>query len=206
MMSSTHCPVWCCAMIRIWKLFLKTAAIRKVLIFKVENLDLGVEVTRAYTPQQNEYLPIVNNYFGKNCDPKIAINNIKTRFVNKSHSFRIINKTLVYFSGCYDTQIYINELQKRINEKSKLLNRVYKVFRNNWLYLFAGSSVIHETDIANLSSKEMKSYQIQFNRIFINCFDRIYIVENNELIQAISLNEEELTQIKKMALERIKNE
>lgn len=56
-----------------------------------------------------------------------------------------------------------------------------------------------------LMEKETKSHQIQFNKIFVNCFDRIYILANDESIQAISLKEGELAQIKKMAFERLGN-
>lgn len=75
----------------------------------------------------------------------------------------------------------------------------------NWLYIFSGTSVLNEEDMTNLMNKETKSYQIQFNKIFVNCFDRIYILENYELIQTVFLSNEELIQIKKKAFKRVGN-
>ena len=171
--------------------------------FQNEKLDLGIEVTRAYTPQQNEHLPIINNYFGKNYKQDFVREEIKKRFphVLKHLSFR----PFAWFFDYCDTKVFINELQNSIVDKLYKLNNGYRVFQHNWLYLFAGSSVIHETDIANLKNKEMESYHIPFSKIFINCRNKIFVLENYELIKTIFLSDEELTQIKKRAFERVEN-
>lgn len=172
--------------------------------FQNEELNLGIEVRRAITKQQGSNESIINDYFGKNYDPSFVLKEIE-KLKKKPGTFDIVNGTLSWFSGYYDTKTLIDELQSSIVEKLQKLNSGYRVFLHNWLYLFAGSSIIHETDITNLCNKKIEFYRIQFDKIFINCTNKIFILENYKLIQTIFLSDEELTQIKRRAFERVEN-
>ena len=166
-------------------------------------INLGIEVTRAETKRYGEYSAVINHYFGKGNKPEFIQQEIKRRFPKFSDNIFIDGDTFAFYEEC-DTKAIIIDLKKSISEKLQKLNSGYKVFEQNWLYIFSGTSVLNEEDM-NLMNKETKSYQIQFNKIFVNCFDRIYILENYELIQTVFLSNEELIQIKKKAFKRVGN-
>lgn len=166
--------------------------------------DLGIEVTRAETKRQGEYLAVVNHYFGKGNKPEVIREEIKMRFPKFADNILMDGDTFAFYET-FDTKTIIADLKNSIAEKLRKLNNGYNVFEQNWLYIFSGTSILNEKDMADLREKETKSHQIQFNKIFVNCFDRIYILANDESIQAVSLKEGELAQIKKMAFERLGN-
>lgn len=151
-----------------------------------KNLSIGIEITEALNNLQGEERFVKNRYFGKNIPADKIIADITKRFGKKiGKKFRNIDNTAVYSYNdkLFDIDIFIEELKNSIIEKTGKLDN-YKIFNNNWLYVFSRTSLLNIDDIKKLIS----AVEIKFDKIFINCIDKIFIIDTSKNVSYVNLN------------------
>ena len=176
--------------------------------FQIETLYLGIEVTEAITNIQGEQRFIINQYFGEGLSAKKIIKDSTRRFGKKiKGKIHSIDGIAAYSENpsLYDTSIHLDKLCESIRLKTKKLNENYKLFKENWLYVFSGTGLLKVDDI-DIMQAELHSlisqYQNQFNKIFINCFDTIFIIDKTcDVASSICIDNDTLARIKRQALE-----
>lgn len=161
-----------------------------------ENRSIGLEVTRALSPKDGEINSIINRYFGKGYSPEEIINKANRELkCNKdmfksADGFSYVEKNVNYSDV---KQLIIDT----INTKISKLNSHYDKFNKNWLYVFADNSLL---DDGNIEEIILKINNIgdnnNFDKIFINIIDKIYVIEDN-LYSKIDVTDSELARIKK---------
>lgn len=90
-------------------------------------------------------------------------------------------------------------------KKTKKLNCSYKKFEHNWLYVFFEFSCLEEAEIEEAMCawrERANKYKINFDRIFINTIDQIFVVQKEGIVEKISVSDKALKQIKKEALKK----
>ncbi len=146
--------------------------------------DIGIEVTRSATNAECIADSITNNVFHKNHN----LDELKNEITKKYKSFngevgRIQNCNYISpHIGLVNTSIFYERIKDRIIEKSKLFYDHYKKYSENDLYIFTGNSLLNIEDIQKIID-ELKDFKIPFNNIFINCLDKIFICNKNNVIQ-----------------------
>ena len=165
-------------------------------------LDIGIEVTRAISEYEGMYNGIANKYFGKGFNGEYIKKNIEEKFEKFRGEVSVIDdKTLISgHKGLCDFKTHIDEIEKAIILKTCKLNNNYKTYNKNHLYLFTGTSLVKDYDLKD-KLKDIKeatlSYKISFDLLFINCLDKIFVVDMaSENIAEILIDEEMLIKIK----------
>jgi hypothetical protein len=169
--------------------------------FQSEELDVGLEITEAITLKHGEDRKIINQYFGQGLPAQYVKECMEKQFPKTKGKIEIINDMAVYKEHCgsYNTLNHIDLIMKSIQSKTKKLNSIYKMFKHNWLYIFSHTSVLNVNDIEYLDTIYEPTNCSGFNIIFINCIDKIYIIERLKQIKQIIIDENTLKDIKSEA-------
>lgn len=175
--------------------------------YQSQELNIGIEISRAINRNYGEYEAITNEILDMNLPLDEKISQFLKKDKKNKYDIFAINNCLVTSNtkGLYNFQIHIDSIKDCIKNKTKKLNTIYKIFKENWLYIFAESSCMNENDINEISKfcEIELSYNIHFNKIFINCLDRIFVI-NNHIdkydIEILTLSSEELVYLKKISL------
>jgi len=146
-----------------------------------EDLSLGIEVTRAITQEIGVGISINVNGFGKN----LSYNDIKKiaekKKKFKGEIFKLNNGTtgLSFLPGMYDTSYPIKLIEDSILTKLKKLNKEYKIFKTNGLYIYAQLRPFDEYNLKNLleNINNTVEYKYYFSIYFINCTDKLIIYD-----------------------------
>ena len=162
-------------------------------------LNIGVEVTRAIDKDIYLAYNIINEYFGNvfmhnHIDEKInEIRETYAKLLNISDKERID----------YDDIQNIDNLKKRYLYKTIKLNKNYKKFAQNLLYMFTFKSM-DKNEIYQCFDIDLTPYSINFDICFINCFDNLYICDfaKKEIISSIYVSESTLQAVKEKALKK----
>ena len=162
-------------------------------------LNMGVEVTRAIDKDIYLAYNIINEYFGNvfmhnHIDEKInEIRETYAKLLNISDKERID----------YDDIQNIDNLKKRYLYKTIKLNKNYKKFAQNLLYMFTFKSM-DKNEIYQCFDIDLTPYSINFDICFINCFDNLYICDfaKKEIISSIYVSESTLQAVKEKALKK----
>jgi len=160
----------------------------------LHDYTLGVEVTRAIPAKWAETDSIVNDYFGKGLDGEFIIKEIE-RMCKKGFNAELssIDGHAIYSQekGCFDFNIYLEEIRKSIISKEKKLTH-YTKCKKMWLYIFAHSSMLNDVDI----EKVISGVEYTFEKLFINAEDNLFVIDNHKLISVVKISEEELKYLK----------
>lgn len=146
--------------------------------------DIGIEVTQSATNEECISNSIANNLFHKNYN----LDELKNEIAKKYKTFngyigRVQNCNYVSpYKGLVSTSKFCERIKNRIIEKSKLFHDHYKKYSENDLYIFTGNSLLNIQDIQE-TINDLKDFKIPFNNIFINCLDKIFICNKNNIIQ-----------------------
>lgn len=180
--------------------------------YKSDKLDLGIEVVKAIN--NGEQTSLSNEILDKDIPSKDKLKEFKKKFKkDKGQQVKLLkdeygNECIMFSdtTGLYDFNLIIDLIVKAINKKTYMLNNGYDKFKNNWLYIYSQSACLNKYDIESLMKKLNLSSPIFFDKIFINCTDRIFIIHidvNESYIQTINLNESDLSFLKTISLEPI---
>lgn len=169
-------------------------------------LDIGVEVRRAISEYEGMCNGIVNKYFNKGLNGEFIKNEIEQKFKKFKGEVSVFDGKAVVseHKGLYDSKIHLDEIKKAIILKTCKLNDNYKIYNKNHLYLFTGTSLVKDYDLKD-KLKDIKeatiSYKISFDLLFINCLDKIFVVDmESENIAEILIDDEILIKIKAEAV------
>lgn len=161
-----------------------------------ENRSIGIEVTRALSPKDGERESIIERYFCKGYTPEEIINKANRELKCNKDMFKIADGI------CYvEKNVNYSDVKQliidTINTKISKLNSHYDKFNENWLYVFADSSLLDDGDIEEIVLKINNiGDNSSFDKIFINIIDKIYVIEDNSYSK-IDVTDSELVRIKK---------
>jgi hypothetical protein len=146
-------------------------------------LNIGVEVTRAISNSEGEFDSIiVNKYFVKGLNREFVKNEIEQKIKKSKGEVSVIGDWVIVSKtkSLYDPKIHLDEIKKSIVSKTCKLNSNYKIYNKNHLYLFTGTSLVKNYDLkgrlADIKEATL-SYKISFDLLFINCIDKIFVVD-----------------------------
>lgn len=167
--------------------------------------DIGLEVTRAMTPQDGWMNDLCNKYAGCHKDdiPKKTINDMPGEFFYDENDKRI---GASYTKGFYNLSNHIDEIIDSYETKIKKLNKNYKLFKINTLYIFSCAND-YQIEPCIEKIKELNSnYKNMFEILIINNSDNFYYYDfSKDTMQLYELDVDYLSNIKKRALELANN-
>ena len=164
-----------------------------------ENRSIGLEVTRALSSTDGEINSIINRYFGKGYSPEEIINKANNELKCNKDMFKSANG-LCYVVKSVNYSDVKQLIIDTINTKISKFNSHYDKFNENWLYVFADSSLLDDGDIEEIILKMNNiGDNSSFDKIFINIIDKIYVIEDNSYSK-IDVTDSELARIKKESI------
>lgn len=170
-------------------------------------LDLGLEVTEALLSEDGRKRAVINQYFGKELDGQYIKEQIEHKYPEYSHQMSVIGK-IACFSESYDMMPKVRQVGLAISMKTRKLNQNYTRFANNWLYVFA-PSLFTQDDIhavCQICQENNQAYAIQFDKVFFNVNDKVFVVSITGTVEQILDLEDFLARLKKEAQEKASNQ
>lgn len=171
-----------------------------------EELDIGIEVTRTLQTREGNINHIFNEFINKNKDFNIMKYEIESLGgeISKIGNSTVMSPT----KGLCDFKNHIDDLVESIKVKTieKLPN--YKKFSKNMLYIFTETALFNKDDITktfNVLNQELPKENPKFDLYFINCIDKMFVVDvNGNILNEITICGDYLERIKKEALDESK--
>lgn len=159
-----------------------------------EKLGIGVEVTRAVSRADGLSERIMHAYLHKNQEGQI--------FGEDSISIENEIATVKALANDFQFKVHLEDLERSIRVKTDKLNRIYKKFAENDLYIFTFRAM-EVRDIARVFAEtegEVNAFPIQYDYYFINCLNQIHIKKSGrEEITTLKLSSEMLRRLKREA-------
>ena len=170
--------------------------------FQSAKLDIGIEVTEAITTKQGNHRYIINQYFGQGLRGEEIKEAAEKRFLKIVGRISVYDGHAIYseHDGLSDFRGKIKLVIEKIMKKTEKLNRIYKQFGRNWIYVYS-HEVFEPSDIDQIVNGIRHDHPLDFDKVFINCIDRLYVISNYSKIEIIEVENETLRQIKKAAFE-----
>ena len=170
--------------------------------YQSAKLDIGIEVTEAITTKQGDHRFIINQYFGQGLRGEEVKEAAEKRFPQIIGRISVYSSVAIYseHDGLSDFSVHIKLIKQSIVQKTKKLNSGYTLFARNWLYIFA-HVCLELFDIDRILEEIHHDQPRDFDKVFINCIDRLYVISNYSKIETIEVENETLRQIKKAAFE-----
>lgn len=170
--------------------------------YQSTDMNIGIEVVEAITTRHGTYRSIVNQYFGKGLQGEDIIEAAEKRYPKIIGRISVWNGHAVYseHEGLSDFRDIIELIRQRIHQKTKKLNNGYKIFARNWLYIFT-HEYLEPYDVDEVFKGIQRNHPLKFDKIFINCMDRLYVISDFDKIEVIEVEHEALRQIKKASFE-----
>lgn len=175
--------------------------------------SVGIEVVRAMAKPlkkgkssiEGNLYDIKKNYFGRNLTFDEMKAEIKKEYPKYIKYLKEKNGYICINDPNRDILYYIKNIVYAIKIKTKKLNSGnYKIFDNNYLYIFSSSSVLNEADIRTILSLEAKvtsKFVLKYDVYFINCHHKLYIIDRKNIaINKIEINEAMLKKIDETAI------
>lgn len=169
-----------------------------------EELNVGLEVVRAISTKEGKQQFIVNEYFGKGLRGELIQKDVSVRFSEYKKMIKVHEGIAYITKDHYGCDEKYKEIENAIIKKTSLLNNNYKIFGNNWLYIFSETALLEDFDIqliVNRFSEKIEKEKLKYNKIFINAINKIFIIHNINDSSIITVPEEMLKCLKKEALE-----
>ena len=132
-----------------------------------EILNIGVEVTRSLERTEGKLDSVFHR---RDLDYEK-----KEEIIKKLGGITYKNPTVMITQGNSK-----NDIISSIKNKTKKLNEHYQIFNKNILYIFTGNACFNTSDIEESVSKsicETEKYIRKFNSYFIDCMDKLFVVE-----------------------------
>ena len=162
-----------------------------------EKLDIGLEVTEALEPEEGRKRSVINRHFGKNQEGDIVKQQIEKSYPEYSDQIGVVDGK-AYFFESYDTPSKINQTLDTIKSKTKKLNDHYKIFSNNWLYIFTPHLFL-DSDILQIQFDYLEyatQFPVKFDKIFFNLQSELIVLNSGGIEKHISISENLLMKIK----------
>lgn len=153
--------------------------------FHSDDLDIGLEVTEAMSNEDGEFRQVEFDHMRGQL-PHIDKKYLSVK--NKDGEEIPPLRELGYFNGVpfsgvsFTLEDILTKIINAIKMKNEKLNTVYKIFSQNWLYIFAGMEMNLKSDYIK---KDLLITDRQFDIYFIDCASTLYIVKNGQIANAI---------------------
>ena len=161
-----------------------------------ESLDIGIEVVRAIDNEDGELNSIINKFFNRGLSGRKIQNSVKKQHPKYGHLFKY-KQNIAYCSVPYLYCAEINKIVNAITVKTKKLNKEhFKIFKYNWLYIFADIG-LYSDDLAEIQSLiEIDENDKQYDKIFINTTDKILVINRNAIFEEIEVDSKTRKELK----------
>lgn len=167
------------------------------------NLQIGIEVTQALDELEGEERSIINKVFGNGYSPQEVID-----MVNKLSNGKMNGKVkdyngliaYSYHNGLFSYKFHINKILNSLEVKHRKLNFKFATFKENWLYIYSGTSTLHSHDFDPIIieyKKLCEFSEFKFQKIFIDCIIHIFIIDENFKVSYVELEDEKRLEINK---------
>lgn len=158
-------------------------------------LNIGIEVTRGFGKELSKCFSIGNKNFNQVKDSNEIKKNIKKHYKDfKGIYLNIDNINLLSPSkGYIDASLEFDYIVDAIKKKNDKLKK-YAKFGKYYLYIFT-SKVLNIHDIEKIIFKIEKINN--YNTIFIDCIYKIFIYENNNIVER-ELSNKQLEKLNRM--------
>ena len=147
------------------------------------SLDMGCEVTRAVSAREGRAGRQANDYLNQGMDDAYIKEQMLRQYPNFEGEVYVIDDIAIVspsMKNQTDFKIHIEKLHQSILTKTMKLNKNYKRFAHNHLYIFTFTSLMDETDIREIleqSNREIEMYEVKYDVYYINCIDALYTVD-----------------------------
>lgn len=161
-----------------------------------ESLDIGIEVVRAIDNEDGELNSIINKFFNMGLSGRKIQNSVKKQHQKYGHLFKY-KQNIAYCSVTYSYCAEISKIVNAITVKTKKLNKEhFKIFKYNWLYIFADIGLYCD-DLAEIQSLiEIDKNDKQYDKIFINTTDKILVINRNAIFEEIEVDSKTRKELK----------
>lgn len=165
------------------------------------DLSIGLEVTRTLSKKEGEQVSIVNKYFGRKLGGELIRKAIAKRYPKQKDLVKVIDN-IAYTDWFGDFSKYPIEAKDALVKKTKKLNGNYNKFASNYLYIFTNTGLFETNDIRrimDMAQDDLINYTVQFDKIFFNTMDAIFVYSSTESIQKIPIENDILAMLKEDA-------
>ena len=168
-----------------------------------ESLDIGIEVTESISKKYGNERFHINQIFGQKLSAnEVLILSKRVKAINGKVRIIAGFATYSHHSGLFDTSTIFEKIRESIHLKSDKLNKNYRIFKDNWLYIFTNTSLIEKNDLQTVFDYWPITYlNRNFSQLFVNCIDRIFVIEQNGIIFQILLTDLDLKDLKMKSIE-----
>ena len=145
-----------------------------------EALGCGIEVTQALSETEGR------------CNFDII-----NRFKERGYGYEDIRKEVIRRASksgdraledneerkMFDPATTFNLIQERIADKLEKLNKNYRIFPMNGLYVFAETPLVRAFDIRLITTfieATEREFRVIFDVYFINCIDKLYVYQTHQ--------------------------
>ena len=138
-----------------------------------EKLSIGIEVTRAIDRENGIPAEIIFEYFG----------NWNQTKQESWHSIRLWKDKALFsaHNSPYEFMIHLDTLHNSNKIKTEKLNRSYRIFRQNHLYIFTFNPAISPEEVfalwKELEQEFAGSSMLQYDLLFLDCVDRLIVLK-----------------------------
>lgn len=159
-----------------------------------EALGVGIEVTRAISRENGIPAEIIFEYFGDWNQAK----------QENWHSIRLWRDYALLSPGdsAYEFKVHLDTLQNSIRTKTEKLNRIYRIFEQNHLYIFTFNPVMDRKELRVLwqTLRETQGEEIGYDIFFFDCVDRLLALHRKDgAIEEIALDAKRLRLLQQRA-------
>lgn len=155
-----------------------------------EKENIGIEVVQALSEYEGMCRSIENNNYG------ISLPKEYFEYDNRKDKC----------NNAYSDRYHINEIINAVNEKLHKLNKHedgYTIFKTNGLYVYAENSLLvfeDVKDILPIINDIQSGFELNFDIIFINAIEKMFIINQNDIVEQCNFDDEKLENIHKEAL------
>lgn len=162
-----------------------------------EKLGVGVEVTRAIARENGIPAEIIFEYFGDWCQAK----------QENWHSIRLWKDYALLSPGdsVYEFKVHLDTLQNSIRTKTEKLNRIYRIFEQNHLYIFTFNPMMDREELKVLwqSVRNAPGQEVGYDLFFLDCVDRLLVLHRKTgAVEEIALEAKRLRSLQQKAFWR----
>ena len=165
-----------------------------------EQLNLGLEATRAISNKEGEAQFVINQCFGTSCNMEFIQQDIYKRFPKHKH---YTCDNIKYVALPIDLTKKRDAIAKAIIDKSESLNKHYSTYPHNWLYVFAESGILQDHDAPKIwvqSKDRIAQQHYHYDNIFMNDMNSLYVIRSDGSTRTIPIASNVLENIMEAAI------
>lgn len=165
--------------------------------------SIGIEVTRAITKEQGFSERIIHEYFQKFVPERAQLYRDGVWPVQQKMQEDIA--IISALNGRMNIKVHIQTLQHAMQVKTQKLNRIYRLFDKNYLYIFTFNDGYARSDIwkaVDGSHAMLQGFPIRYDLYFIDCIHFVDVVDwRLRRIQRLEVSDQTLEELRWQAIQ-----